>query len=297
MTATNTTRTVGIDDSTIEVGTSTTVTASAASTTPAIDDVVSGDAQATASTTAQAAILNSKIRVGTAGTLNATEVGSVGAAATTTTGDATASASNDGPTGGIINSTDGPNQIKIGTDAVVTADATNDALAAATAVDGATTATANTGKVFGLKNVGLEAGLGVRLDAAATATNTAAAQSVGLQPGTGAATATAGAGNAKVVGIYASGAKFMSPPVGDEPAPEGPAVASVNGEHGASHDTLKISFGESGIITAFGDGGFDASAESVTGAANASSLANLVAGIAVGRNTSYPTPEGEDAQA
>lgn len=294
MTATNITRTVGIDKSSIEVGTSTTVTASADSTTPAIDDVVSGDASATAATTAQAAILNSRIKIGTAGTLNAVEDGTVGAAATTTSGDATASASNNGPTGGIINSTHHPNQIQVGTNAVVTSTATNDALAVAEAVDGASSASANAGKVFGMKNVGLNAGQGTSLTASATGTSTAAAESVGLPPGSGASNATAGAYDAKVVGIYASGAK-----PGEMPPPTDEDAASAS--YGGEKKPLSISFGTSGTVSAFGTGGFDASATSVTGAAAAQSRAKLVAGIAVGPDklpstTGASADQGEPAQ-
>lgn len=285
MTATNSTRTVGIDSSNIKIGTGTTLNASANSTTPATDSLASGDASAIANTTAQAAILNTTIRVGTTANLSAVESGIVAANATTTTGNASATASNDGPTGAIINSSQAPNLIAVGTDAKLTASANNSASAIAGTVGGFASALANSGKVFGLKNVGLSAGGGTSLDADAKATNWATASSVGL-PGQGdGSSATAGGSAAKVVGIYGSGASLPTA----QPAGDGAGSSGADGPTGP----LKIAFGNStASLTANGTASFNANAAAVTGSAGAQSLARLVAGIAVGSSHVPTAPAG-----
>lgn len=263
MTATNITRTVGIENGTIKVGNGLTLRSDAISSTKA-EDIVKGpgDASAVAGTTDQASVLNSTITVGEGAVLFGNEStpatpanvpNLVEARARTTTGSASATAFNGGATGGFLDTKGVADDIKIGKDGTVQALVLNDAVASADAVGGASTASADAGRVDGFSNVGVVTGLGTRLDANVQSTSTAQATSVGLppSPGTGNASAYAGGGSSRSTGYYGSGS-----------AP------------------LSLSFGDGGVVDARSLGNrLSATANTVNGAAIAASTNDLVAGI------------------
>ena len=273
MTATNITRTVGIENGTIKVGNGLTLRSDAISSTKA-EDIVKGpgDASAVAGTTDQASVLNSTITVGDGAVLFGNEStpatptntpNLVEARARTTTGSASATAFNGGATGGFLDTKGVADDIKIGKDGTVQALVLNDAVASADAVGGASTASADAGRVDGFSNVGVVTGLGTRLDANVQSTSTANATSVGLppSPGTGNASAYAGGGSSRSTGYYGSGA-----------AP------------------LSLSFGDGGVVDARSLGNrLSATANTVNGAAIAASTNDLVAGI-VNDQSSTTTP-------
>jgi hypothetical protein len=250
MAATDTSRTVGTENAEIKVGLGTTLTSNANSTTKAEDSTVSGVAEAIANTLANAGVLNSTIEVGTNGTLTGAEIGSVTAKATNTTGDSIASASNDGPTGGFINTSDKPNIIQTGLNAVLVGSARNTASAEAKTVGGSSDATADTGKVAGFRNVGLDAGTGTSMNGSAIASSTATAEAIGLSLVPGEAEATAGSSYSLIKGIY-----------------------NDNGD-------VKIAFGENGALTGTAAGELSATAKNINGEADAAALMDQVAGIA-----------------
>ena len=257
MAAIDTSRTVGTEDAEIKVGLGTTLTSNANSTTKAEDIVVTGDAEATANTKANVGVLNTRIMVGTNGTLTGTEIGSVTAKATSTSGDSTAIAANYdfdldeyGPTGGFIDDSGTPNIIQTGLNAVVVGSARNTASADAKTVGGSSDATADTGKVAGFRNVGLDAGTGTSMDGSAIANSTATAEAVGLSLEPGDADATAGSSYSLIKGIY-----------------------NDNGD-------VKIAFGEDGELTGTAAGELSATAKNISGEADAYARMDQVAGIA-----------------
>ena len=257
MAAIDTSRTVGTEDAEIKVGLGTTLTSNANSTTKAEDIVVTGDAEATANTKANAGVLNTKIMVGTNGTLTGAEIGSVTAKATSTSGDSTAIAANYdfdldeyGPTGGFIDDSGTPNIIQTGLNAVVVGSARNTASADAKTVGGSSDAVADTGKVAGFRNVGLDAGTGTSMDGSAIASSTATAEAIGLSLEPGDADATAGSSYSLIKGVY-----------------------NDNGD-------VKIAFGENGTLKGTAAGELSATARNTNGEADAEALMEQVAGIA-----------------
>jgi hypothetical protein len=209
MTATNITRTVGIEDAPIMVGIGLTLNADAGtlatpSSTLATDLVVTGDASALARTLAQAGILNSTIQAGENSAINVTEASVVGSSATTTSGNASATANNQGPTGGIQDYGYTPGDITIGKDGTIGVFVSNLASAAATSTGGSAYSAADVGAKTGLYNIDLAAGLGKSLGSTVNAAMTSNAKTVGLPGGVapGHASAYAGTPDTRVVGIY-----------------------------------------------------------------------------------------------
>ena len=269
MTATNITRTVGIENSTIKVGNGLTLNADAGtlvspSNTLATDLVVSGDAIALARTDAQAGILHSTIQVGEEAAIKVTEASVVGASATTTSGNARATANNQGPTGGIQDYGYTPGDITIGKDGTIGVVVSNLASAAATSTGGSATSAADVGQKTGLYNIDIAAGLGKSLSSTVNAAIISEAKTVGLPvvaPGN--ASAYAGAPETRVVGIYNTGSAPLGAPV-------------------------KISFGDSASINAAAGSaatpiGLVSKSETVSGDASSYSQARIIAGISSDR--------------
>lgn len=264
MTSINTSRNVGIEDSIINVGRGLELTADVASTDEARDTVEgSGDAEAIAITEAQVAVLDSPITVGEAASLLATENGTLFARAETTTGSATARAANEGATGGYLAGAlgeGGNGDITIGTFGSLIANVTNRAGAEAISVAGPASAEADTGRVAGFGDVNVFAGDGpaASLRAVVRGTMNASATAVGLptEAERGDVSALAGGAGAELVGIRSS------------QAAEGEGTER------------SIAFGRTGSIVAQAEGGLNAASQTVTGAAEAASVADLVAGIA-----------------
>jgi hypothetical protein len=266
MTATNITRTVGIEDTEIKVGNGLTLNADAGtlatpSSTLASDLVVSGDASALARTLAQVGVLNSTIQVGENSAINVTEASVVGAAATTTTGNASATANNQGPTGGIHDSGYTPGDITIGKDGTIGVVVSNLASAAATSTGGSAESSADIGQKTGLYNIDIAAGLGKSLSSTVNAAVVSDAKTVGLPGGVapGNASAYAGAPETRVVGIYNTGSATLGAPI-------------------------KISFGDSASINAVAGSaatpiGLSSKSETVSGDALSASQARIIAGI------------------
>ena len=278
MTATNITRTVGIEDTEIKVGNGLTLNADAGtlatpSSTLASDLVVSGDASALARTLAQVGVLNSTIQVGENSAINVTEASVVGAAATTTTGNATATANNEGPTGGIHDSGYTPGDITIGKDGTIGVVVSNLASAAATSTGGSAYSSADVGQKTGLYNIDIAAGLGKSLSSTVNAAIASEAKTVGLPGGVapGNANAYAGAPETRVAGIYNTGSAPLGAPV-------------------------KVSFGDSASINAVAGSaatpiGLSSKSETVSGDALSASQARIIAGIS-SDNLNATSPNG-----
>jgi len=307
MTSNNTTRNVGFEDTTINVGKGLTFNADLNANTKAEDKVeATGDASADANTTAQVAVLNSTIAVGEEATLAATELGQVTASAETTTGSADATATNGGPTGGFIDSSLDPllADISIGRSGVISAVVDNGAQADAISVSGPSSAFADTGAVDGFRNVGISAGEGTSLKAGVSGEIKANAESVGLpsDPTTGDASAIAGSSSTRFVGIqsdHPSGSTSISFGKGsaidagasgtlasDAKTVTGEAAANAIADQIAGISSsglgLAISIGESGSLLATGDTGLtgaNAKAETVSGPAAATVQINRIGGI------------------
>jgi hypothetical protein len=278
MTATNITRTVGIEDTEIKVGNGLTLNADAGtlatpSSTLASDLVVSGDASALARTLAQVGVLNSTIQVGENSAINVTEASVVGAAATTTSGNSSATANNQGPTGGIHDSGYTPGDITIGKDGTIAVVVSNLASAAATSTGGSAYSSADVGQKTGLYNIDIASGLGKSLSSTVNAAIVSEAKTVGLPGGVapGNANAYAGAPETRVVGIYNTGSAPLGAPV-------------------------KISFGDSASINAVAGSaatpiGLSSKSETVSGDALSSSQARIIAGIS-SDNLNATSPNG-----
>lgn len=264
MTSINTSRNVGIEDSIINVGRGLDLTADVASAAEARDIVDgSGDADARALTEAQVAVLDSPITVGEEASLQASETGALTARAETTTGSAFARAANEGATGGFLAGAlgeGGAGDITIGTFGSIGASVVNAATARATTVAGPASAEADTGRVAGFGDVSVYAGDGpaASLRARVQGTLDASASAVGLptEAERGDVSALAGSDTTELVGIRTS------------PAGEGEGTER------------SIAFGRSGSIVAQAEGVLTAASQTVTGAAEAASVADLVAGIA-----------------
>lgn len=264
MTSNNTSRNVGIEDTIINVNRGLELTADVDSINEARDTVDgSGDADAIAVTEAQVAVLDSPITVGEAASLLATETGELIARAETTTGSSFARAANEGPTGGYLAGAlgeGGSGDITIGTFGTIAATVANDAGAEAISVAGPARAEADTGRVAGFGDVNIYAGDGpaASLRAQVRGTMEASATAVGLPTETerGDVSALAGGDGSELVGIRFSQAG--------------------NGES----SERSIAFGRGGSILAQAEGGLTATSETVTGGAEAASVADLVAGIA-----------------
>jgi hypothetical protein len=262
MTSINTSRNVGIEDSIINVGQGLELTADVASTDEARDTVDgSGDAEAIAVTEAQVAVLGSPITVGEAASLLATETGELLARAETTSGSSYARAANEGATGGYLAGAlgeGGTGDITIGTFGTISATVGNGAGAEAISVAGPARAEADTGRVAGFGDVNIYAGDGpaANLRALVEGTMEASATAVGLptEAERGDVSALAGSEGSELVGIRSSQA-------GD----------------GAGRS---IAFGRGGSILSQAEGSLTAASETVTGSAEAASVADLVAGIA-----------------
>jgi len=289
MTATNITRTVGIEDSSINVGNGLTLNADAGtlltpSSTLATDLVVTGDATALARTLAQAGILNSTIQVGENSAVTVTEASVVGSSATTTSGNASATANNSGPTGGIQDYGYTPGDITIGKDGTIGVVVSNLASAAATSTGGSALSSADVGAKTGLYNIDIAAGLGKSLSSTVNAAINSTAKTIGLPGGVapGNASAYAGAPDTRVVGIYNTGSAPLGAPV-------------------------KITFGDSASINAVAGSlstpiGINSNSETVSGDALSASKAHIVAGISsdnlnplvgTGPNNSVPLPSNK----
>ena len=264
MTSNNTSRNVGIEDSIINVGRGLELTADVASSNEARDTVDgSGNANATATTEAQVAVLDSPITVGEAASLLATETGELKARAETTTGSSFARAANEGATGGYLAGAlgeGGNGDITIGTFGTISASVANGAGAEAISVAGPARAEADTGRVAGFGDVNVYAGDGpaASLRALVRGTMVADATAVGLptEAERGDVSALAGSEGSELVGIRSS---------------------QAGEDEGGGRS---IAFGRSGSILAQAEGGLTATSETVTGGAEAASVADLVAGIA-----------------
>jgi len=262
MSSNNTSRNVGIEDSTINVNLGLDLTADVVTDNQAEDTVDgSGNAAATAITEAQVAVLDSPITVGEAASLVATEEGVLMARAETTTGSAFARAANEGATGGYLAGAlgeGGNGDITIGTSGFIGATVTNGASAEAVTVAGPATAEADTGRVAGFGDVNLFAGDGpaASLRSLVRGTMDASASAVGLPTDAerGDASSLAGGEGTELVGIRTSQA-----------------------EEGQGRS---IAFGSGGSVLAQAEGSLTAASETVTGDATAASVADLVAGIA-----------------
>jgi hypothetical protein len=260
MSSINISRNVGIEDSEINVDLGLDLKADVDTINQAKDTVdATGPAEAIARTKAQVAVLDSSITVGEEASLTATETGILKAKAETTSGSADAIAENNGPTGGFIDSKKGSYgdaDITIGTKGAVSSTVTNKAIADASAIGGPSDAKADTGNVAGFRNLDIEAGTDARLFTSVKGSMDASASSVGLpnDEDLGNASASAGDRHSSLVGIQAT--------------------------ERAGDNT--ISFGGGGQIAASADGRLVSDAQSVTGNVDASSRADLIAGIAFG---------------
>lgn len=251
------------------------------STTTDVAVAVNGDANASATNQAQVGILNSTVSMGLNATITASAVSDLAAKATAVTGNTTSVAAYQGPVGAIVNDgqaaaaevTPAANgtDISVGKNGVIKATLDASAQAISRSITGNAGASADVGQAAAVYDVGIEAGEGTSLTAAA---KVGLDTKAGLDPVDASTNVTGnvvaqsgsrGADGTRIAGIYDSGAK-----------------------------AIEISFGKSATIAAGTQASLTSTGQTVTGDSQAGNGAELVAGIASNSANSLAIKIGEN---